>query len=527
MEIPDSFDSSVDVLIVGSGPVGSTFARQLSEQAPNIKILMVDLGPQLTERPGMNAKNIADHDEQVRAQVRSQGPANYPYVPMVQGKADAGPMSGPAGPFGSARPGTHLVTPDAETRSDVEMPAAAMSSNVGGMGVHWTGACPTPARTELPPFIPDAEMDAALVRARELLSVTQEAYPESPQSRAILRKLGEVFDAQLPEDRKVQPMPLAAKVMPDGTRCWTGADTVLGPLAEPGRQHNDRFELRPDTLCTQLFTEGDRVTGALLRHRPSGKEETVTARAIVVAADTLRTPQLLWASGIRPHALGHYLNEHPLLMCMVELPPDFGAEADSGSSSQSQPVRLSSHDPTVGVFWIPFSYPQHPYHAQVMYLNVTPVSDDGTAQSEPKYIVGMGYSGPKEARYQDRVEFSETETDFFGMPKITIHFGLTERDLAMLEGAKKEQFKAASALGPPSQQQYVPAGSSLHYLGSVRMGAEDDGESVCDSYSRVWGFQNLFVGGNGVIPTELSCNPTLTSVAMAVRASERVASLFG
>jgi choline dehydrogenase-like flavoprotein len=161
-----------------------------------------------------------------------------------------------------------------------------------------------------------------------------------------------------------------------------------------------------------------------------------------------------------------------------------------------------------------------------MYLDVTPVSDDGAAQAEPKYIVGMGYSGPKESRYQDRVEFSETESDFFGMPKITIHFGLTERDLAMLEGAKKEQLKAASALGTPSEQQYVPAGSSLHYLGTVRMGAEDDGESVCDSYSRVWDFQNLFVGGNGVIPTELSCNPTLTSVALAVRASERVASLF-
>jgi hypothetical protein len=49
--------TKVDVLIVGSGPVGATFARMLVEGDPTKKILMVDLGAQLTALPGANEKN--------------------------------------------------------------------------------------------------------------------------------------------------------------------------------------------------------------------------------------------------------------------------------------------------------------------------------------------------------------------------------------------------------------------------------------------------------------------------------------
>ena len=50
----------IDILIIGSGPVGATFARILSEQKPDAKILMVDAGPRLTARAGQHIKNITD-----------------------------------------------------------------------------------------------------------------------------------------------------------------------------------------------------------------------------------------------------------------------------------------------------------------------------------------------------------------------------------------------------------------------------------------------------------------------------------
>ena len=40
------------VVVVGSGPIGSAYARTILENAPAARVLMLEAGPQLTERPG-------------------------------------------------------------------------------------------------------------------------------------------------------------------------------------------------------------------------------------------------------------------------------------------------------------------------------------------------------------------------------------------------------------------------------------------------------------------------------------------
>ena len=218
------------------------------------------------------------------------------------------------------------------------------------LGAHWTCACPRPGNEERIPFIPEDEYEYAFSKAEELLNVTQNAFADSPEGAAIQKILGTVLNDQLSKGRKVQPMPLACKVDENGERYWTGADVVLGKLAEPGYKGN--FELRSETICCQLLKTDGHINGAIIEHLPSKVSEEIKAKIVITACDAYRTPQLLWASGIRPKALGHYLNEHPFIFCFVELNDEL---VDKSVAAMYDPA--SRKDPTIGVFWVPLMRP--------------------------------------------------------------------------------------------------------------------------------------------------------------------------
>jgi C-glycoside oxidase len=136
--------------------------------------------------------------------------------------------------------------------------------------------------------------------------------------------------------------------------------------------------------------------------------------------------------------------------------------------------------------------------------------------------VNMGYGMRKFPRFEDAVTFDDAEPDYRGFPNMTIEYELTEAEHTEIAAATERLRRAGNALGTfVAEPRLMPNGSSLHYQGTMRMGDADDGTSVADPWSRVWGYENLVVGGNALIPTPTAMNPTLMSVAIAVRGARK------
>jgi choline dehydrogenase-like flavoprotein len=496
-----TYPEAVDVVIVGSGPTGAAYARILSEEAPGVTIAMFEVGPTVSDPPGSHVKNIVDAAERARAQSRSEGPASDTAHATSPAAMTAGGRR--------ARAGTYLLPDGYQADGEDGIPALAFSSNVGGMGAHWTAACPRPGGSERIDFLPD--LDELLGEAERLLGVTTDAFDGAPYSDLVRERLSAVVDAGRDPAQRVQRLPLAVHRRPDGGLVWSGSDVVFGDVTRA----NPRFELHDESLVTRVVVDDGAAVGVAVRDLRTGEAHEVRARVVVVAADGLRTPQLLWASGVRPAALGRTLNDQSQVVYAARITdaPPHAAGSAAGTLSE-----------TSGVSWVPFTDAM-PFHGQIMQLDASPIplADDDVVA--PGSIVGLGLFCAKDLQWDDRVEFSESAVDAYGMPAMSIHYRLTDKDHESLERARAEIVRLADAVGDPLGDAPItlPLGASLHYQGTVRMGTIDDGTSVCDLDSAVWGVAGLFVAGNGVIPTSTACNPTLTSVGLAVRGARRIA----
>jgi choline dehydrogenase-like flavoprotein len=499
---PHRYPSSVDVAIVGSGPTGAAFARILAERAPDARVAMFEAGPTVTAPAGAHVKNITNPDSRAAAQRASEGPG-----PVAETLANPGAA---ASGRNRARPGTFLLGDGAVQPGEDGLPVAAMSSNVGGMSAHWTGACPRPQASERIDFLP--ELDELLADAERLLGVTAHAFSSSPYTEAILSRLSDAVDQGRPESSRAQRMPLAAHRRADGALVWSGSDVVLGDVT----RENTAFTLHDESLVTRVLIEDGQASGIQVLDRRSGLTHSIAARYVVVAGDAIRTPQLLWASGIRPNALGRYLNDQTQIVFAVRID-----DVDAPAAVESTTALSESS----GVNWVPFT-DESPFHVQVMQLDASPVALADDDPAAPGSIVGLGLFCAKDLQREDRVAFDENAVDAYGMPAPRIHYRLTHSDRAVLERGRSEILRLGAAIGTPLNPApfTMPLGASLHYQGSTRMGTADNGESVCDPTSQVWGTPGLFVAGNGVIPTATACNPTLTSVALAIGGARRLAS---
>jgi pyranose oxidase len=229
--------------------------------------------------------------------------------------------------------------------------------------------------------------------------------------------------------------------------------------------------------------------------------------------------------------LGRYLTEQPTAFCQVVLrqdivdriadDPRFAERVNAyRAKDPNDPVPIPEGDPEPQC-WIPVSEGR-PWHCQIHrdafhYGDLAPNVDS-------RLIVDLRWFGIVEPRPESRIAFSDRHLDVYGMPQPTLEWVLSDDDRREQHMMMADMLRAANALGgflPGSEPQFVAPGLPLHVTGTTRMGTSAD-DSVVDAHSKVWGMDNLYLGGNGLIPRGTASNPTLTTVAMAVKAAEHI-----
>jgi choline dehydrogenase-like flavoprotein len=125
-----------------------------------------------------------------------------------------------------------------------------------------------------------------------------------------------------------------------------------------------------------------------------------------------------------------------------------------------------------------------------------------------------------------------TKRDALGMPRLQLHWQLTEADhrglrlLAQTLGAELTRTGLARVRIPQWLSTNEPTWSESlqgghHPMGTTRMSARAS-DGVVNEDCRVHDIENLFIAGSSVFPTAGHANPTLTLVALAFRLAEHV-----
>jgi pyranose oxidase len=301
---------------------------------------------------------------------------------------------------------------------------------------------------------------------------------------------------------------------------WTGSDTILGDLIGPDNRVADGLEILEQHRAEEILHNGSVVSGVRVRNLANLELIEFRAREVCMACGTFLSALLLWKSNIRPPALGKFIGDNPVVTGMLgfgprvieqlRADPDNPARADSVPIAWTEPSPKSEIEPTADAPWLIHLsrtgrtqyYPQIGYDVRLS-LDIT------------------GYS-TVESRPENRLEFSDRMTDRFGMPQMTIHYSMTDQDKKVHEALRRDILELGNRLGGFYQQPAcLDAGTSLHYTGVTRMGT-DTSDSVVDPFCRVHDFENLHIGGGGVLPESIASNPTLTCCAIAFRSAAAI-----
>jgi len=133
--------------------------------------------------------------------------------------------------------------------------------------------------------------------------------------------------------------------------------------------------------------------------------------------------------------------------------------------------------------------------------------------------------GERPARFENHVRINKSVSDAWGIPVLHIEVKDGDNELNMAKDAAntiEELFHAAGWDIISKTDRFYPPGYSIHEVGTCRMG-DNPKTSVLNKYNQSHDIKNLFVVDGSAFVTCGWQNPTMTILALSMRASEYLA----
>jgi len=272
------------------------------------------------------------------------------------------------------------------------------------------------------------------------------------------------------------------------------------------------LELRADAAVERVLVEdsedGPQATGVEYVD-PTGERRTVRAGAVVVAAGSLNTPQLLTKSGLTNQAIGRNLGLHPVRLV-------YGLFDEPQDAHMVYPVtahcKKFQHDEEGG-FVIEATTIQDPISfATTLTDENGPFWGERLVEAVKRFRHWVGLLALCNDENGSRVVVDESGGERFDVD-------LLPADLERIESALRFSREVLEAAG--ARQVCWTGLSSTHAQGSCRMG-DDPARSVVDRNGESHEVKRLFVGDGSLVPRTMSVNPSLTIMALATRVAEHL-----
>ena len=312
-----------------------------------------------------------------------------------------------------------------------------------------------------------------------------------------------------------------------------------------------KCEIRPESYATEILLDatGKRARGVRY-FDADGQVREISAKFVIAAAGAFETPRLLLRSEVgNPDVVGRFLMYHFQTFALGIFP--FRLHAHRGRS-----VTHLMDDPIVpdesamqaardaGLPWMRGGIVEHGGASHpVMEAGHLPPGEDHTrlmlASPMRDRMAAFTMQGEDLPQATNRVDLDPQITDAWGLPAGRVTYDAHRHEVAcaqhwaprleavMKEAGARHTFWATS---PPLPEHAArrpmanPAPISRHVMGTARMG-DDPATSVCDPWQRVHDVENVLITDSSVFPTSTGYGPTLTIVALAIRAARELVGL--